>query len=308
MQPTYIARSSSRLLPQSVINFTVKKHFAFAVALLFACITAAAGEGPYFVTYDHHMEEPGSLEVGANPVFGKAKNGNPFLASWTEFEYGTKGWWTTEFYLEGQKTRRDSAVFTGFRLENRFRPLIRDHWINPVLYVEFEDINGANKTLQEVVGFDSQSDHAVRNAEARTEKKREIETKLILGSEFRGWNVSENLIFEKNLTNAPWEFGYALGVSRPLALAASPRMCNFCRENFRAGVELYGGLGDWRRVTTTGTSQYIAPVVSWELANGTSFRISPTFGVTQNSHQFLIRFGISQEIGGFGRRVRQMFR
>ncbi|MHB8655953.1 MAG: hypothetical protein ACYDA9_18980 [Terriglobia bacterium] len=291
-----------------MLNFRVKTTFALVVAVLLVCIKATGGEGPYFVTYDHHMEEPGSLEVGANPVLGKPKNGNPFLASWTEIEYGVKGWWTTEFYLEGQTTRRDSTVFTGYRLENRFRPLLEEHWINPVLYVEFEDINAASKTLQEVVGFDSQADHAARNAESRAEKEREIEAKLILGSEFRGWNISENLIFEKNLANAPWEFGYALGVNRPLALAASPRRCNLCRENFRAGVELYGGLGDWQRVTTAGTSQYVAPVVSWELANGASFRISPTFGMTQNSHRFLIRFGVSQEFGGFGRRVRRMFR
>lgn len=295
-------------MPFNVLNFRMKTTFALAIAVLLVCIKATGGEGPYFVTYDHHMEEPGSLEVGANPVFGKPRNGNSFLASWTEIEYGVKGWWTTEFYLEGQTTRRDSTVFTGFRLENRFRPLREEHWINPVLYVELENINAASKTLQEVVGFDSQTDHAASNAETRAEKEREIEAKLILGSEVRGWNISENLIFEKNLTNAPWEFGYALGLNRPLALAASPHPCNFCRENFRAGVELYGGLGDWDRVTTAGTSQYVAPVVSWELANGTSFRISPTFGMTQNSHRFLIRFGVSQEFGGFGRRMRQMFR
>ena len=47
------------------------------------------------------------------------------------------------------------------------------------------------------------------NAEARQEKKRELELKLILGSNFRGWNISENIIAEKNLSNEPWEFGYA---------------------------------------------------------------------------------------------------
>jgi hypothetical protein len=271
-------------------------------------VTLRAGEGPYFITYDHHMEEPGNLELAINPVVGSPQSGNRFLASWAEFEYGTKAWWTTELYLEGQSTRHDNTEFTGWRLENRFRPLFGDHKVNPVLYVEFEDINAASKTMQEVVGFDSQADHAVRNADSRAEKEREIEAKLILGSEVRGWNISENLILEKNLTNAPWEFGYAVGFSRPLRMAATSRPCEFCRENFRAGVELYGGLGDWRRVTTAGTSQYLAPVLSWELANGTSFRISPTFGLTPQSHRFLVRFGVSYELGAFGRRVRQMFR
>ena len=290
---------------------THKKYFvaclALGVGLLALSFPMKAGEGPYFITYNHHMEEPGNLELGINPILGKPRNGNPYLASWTELEYGTKGWWTTEFYVEGQSTRHESTIFTGFRFENRFRLLMREHRINPVWYVEFENINAASKTMQEVVGFDSQFDHAEPNALARVEREREIETKLILGSEIQGWNISENLIFEKNLANAPWEFGYAVGVNRPLALAASPRPCEFCRENFRAGVEMYGGLGDAHNITMTGTSQYLAPVFSWELPNGTSLRISPTFGLTANSHRFLVRFGVSHEFGGFVRRLRQMF-
>ena len=33
----------------------------------------------------------------------------------------------------------------------------------------------------------------------RSEKKREAELKLILSGNFKGWNVAENLIAEKNL-------------------------------------------------------------------------------------------------------------
>jgi len=171
--------------------------FFSAAALVGSGLPSRAGEGPYFITYDHHLEEPGNLELAINPVASTPQNGNRFLASWAELEYGTKAWWTTELYIEGQSTRHDSTVFSGWRFENRFRPLFGDHKINPVLYVEFEDINAASKTMQEVVGFDSQADHAVPNAESRAEKEREIETKLILGSEVRGWNISENLILEK---------------------------------------------------------------------------------------------------------------
>jgi hypothetical protein len=46
------------------------------------------------------------------------------------------------------------------------RPLWREHWINPVLYAEFEDINGANKSVLEVVGHDAGSDFAGPVAEA----------------------------------------------------------------------------------------------------------------------------------------------
>ena len=123
-----------------------------------------------------------------------------------------------------------------------------EHWINPVLYAEFEDTS-ADKTLREVVGHDGNDDMLVPNGIARMDKEREMELKLILGSNVRGWNISENFITEKNLQNGdPWEFGYALGVSRPLKLAASAQECTFCAEKFQAGAEMYGGLGDHERI------------------------------------------------------------
>ena len=139
-----------------------------------------------------------------------------------------KGWWTTEFYLDGQTTRNDSTLFTGFRWENRFRPLLREHFINPVLYVEYENTNRADRSLLEVVGHDSVSDLAIPNAAARREIEREMELKLILGSDVRGWNFSENFIAEKALNESePWEFGYALGAGRPLRLDSSGKACFF---------------------------------------------------------------------------------
>jgi hypothetical protein len=280
-----------------------------AVVFVSGIFSPANAEDPYFVTYAHHMEEPGSLEVNLTPVFGVPKAGNGFVGSATEFEYGVKGWWTTEFYLDGQQTWRESTVFTGFRWENRFRLLMNEHRVNPVLYVEFENINEADKTFKEVVGFDSGLDNIEPNSETRHEKEREIETKLILSSDFKGWNVSENLIAEKVL-NAPepWEFGYAFGANRPLALAASARDCNFCRENIRAGFEMFGGLGDRHDFTLRGTSNYLAPLFSWTLRNGTTLSFSPAFGLTHESHRALIRVGMSYEFPSFGRSLRRAFR
>ncbi len=286
----------------------LKTTFLLLLAALLRPLACAAQESPYFVTYDHHLEEPGNLEVSINPVAGAPKSAGNFLGSWMEFEYGAKAWWTTEFYLDGQSTRRDSTVFTGWRWENRFRPLAREHWINPILYVEYEDLNGADKSLKEVVGFDSEEDFQAANGEARRERKREMETKLILSTNARGWNIAENFIGEKNLAGGPWEFGYAAGVSRPLALAASAKECNVCRENFQAGLEMYGGLGDWRRFTLSGTSHYLAPVLAWGLPNGMTFRVSPGFGLTHQSARVLFRFGVSYEFPGFGRKVRNLFR
>jgi hypothetical protein len=262
------------------------------------CPLASAAEGPFLITYTHQMEEPGNLEITTKNVTGKPAAGSRFLGSALEFEYGVRAWWTTELYLDGQTTSGDSALFTGYRWENRFRMLPREHWINPVLYVEFENINGADKSLLEIVDNDGEGDLIIPNSEARAEKKRELEAKLILGSYFKGWTFAENFIAEKNVKHAPFEFGYAVGVSRPLALAARPDRCNFCLENFQAGVEMYGGLGTHEHFGLKETSHYVAPTAAWTIANGTRFTVSPGFGIAQTSAGFLLRFAVSYEIGG----------
>jgi hypothetical protein len=269
---------------------------------------ARAQTRAYFVTYDHHLEEPGALEIAVSPVFAKQRGAGDFLAGWTELEYGVKGWWTTELYLTGQSTRHDSTLFTGTRWENRFRPLMREHRINPVLYVELERINGADKIMRGVVGHDGEAGHAEPNLEARQEIKNEIETKLILSSNFHGWNLAENLIAEKNFAEKEWEFGYAVGISRPLALPARPEPCSLCPENFSAGVEVYGGLGTHKDFGFRDTSHYLGLLLAWELPGGTALRVSPSFGLNGNSHRFLLRWGISHELPGFGRTVRRIFK
>jgi hypothetical protein len=259
------------------------------------------------VAYSHHLEEPGNLEIETYSIYGTQKGGGDFIAPWMELEYGVTAWWTTEFYIDSQTTFGDSTVFTGTRWENRFRPLMREHWINPVLYVEFENTTDADKTLKEVVGLDNQFDAAEPNSEANRSHTHELETKLILSSDYKGWNFSENFIGEKNLGHEPWEFGYALGTSRPLRLEATPRPCNLCRENFILGAEMYGGLGTVKAFSLSGTSHYVAPIAAWQLPNGVTFSVSPGFGLNDNSHRFLLRWGMSYEIGGFGRKLRSLF-
>ena len=288
-------------------------RFAFPGIILLSLISfwfspsAHAQESPYIVAYDHYLEEPGNLEIEYFSTFGTQRAGNDFHAFWMEFEYGATAWWTTEFYLDGQTTFNDSTIFTGFRWENRFRPLKREHFINPVLYVEYEHKSGADKILKEGEGHDVEADFLAPNAEARKEHINEVELKLILSSTFKGWNFTENTLAAKNLSNSPWEFGYALGASRPLALKAAAKRCSFCRQNFIAGVEMYGGLGDRHSFGLHETSHYLAPVVAWNLPSDWTLRLSAGFGLNDNSHRFLLRWGLSREITGFGSMVSRLF-
>src|SRR5437868_5671959 len=91
------------------------------LAVVLCAGAAGAQEAPYFVTYDHHLEEPGNLEFATSSTTGLARSGQSnYLAPYLELEYGVKAWWTSELYVEGQSTFGDSAIFIGWRLENRF--------------------------------------------------------------------------------------------------------------------------------------------------------------------------------------------
>jgi hypothetical protein len=272
---------------------------SFLLALLPTFVLAPAArsqEKPYFVTYSHDLEEPGNLEVETKTALARPDSANRYGATAMELEYGAKAWWTTELYLDGQATARDSAIFTGFRWENRVRPLMREHLINPVLYVEYENISGADKTILEVVGHDGQADLAGPNADARREHQHEGELKLILSSNLKSWNISENFIAEKNLGHDPWEFGYALGAARPLRTLSSGRECVFCADKFATGVEAYGGLGNTWALSLHDTSHYIAPLLGWQLPRGMRLSFSPGFGLTSSSLARVYRAGVAVEV------------
>ena len=270
--------------------------------LMLGCVSlcASAQEKPYFVTYSHDLEEPGNLEIETKTALARPQGGNRYGASAMELEYGVRAWWTSELYLDGQATAQDSTLYTGFRIENRLRPLMQEHVINPVLYVEYENTSGADKTILEVVGHDGQADLAVANGDARREHQHEAELKLILSSNLRAWNISENFISEKNLNHSPWEFGYALGATRPLRARSAAGNAPFAREKFIAGVEAYGGLGDTFSLTMRDTSHYVAPLIGWQLPQGVRLSFSPGFGLTNSSLRGSTASGLAFEFNQVG--------
>src|SRR5207247_1005531 len=68
------------------------KRLIWLLAGIFVAPPLAAQERPYFVTYDHFLEERGNLEVAVNSTFGTQRAGGNFTAYWTEFEEGGAGW------------------------------------------------------------------------------------------------------------------------------------------------------------------------------------------------------------------------
>ncbi len=286
------------------------RRLTFVVVMLTCCMSAwrlagAQQEPPYFVTYSSVLEEPGNLEIESQNIAAGIKNANGFFAPTVELEYGVRAWWTSEVYLQGQATNNDSVIFTGFRFENRFRPLPREYWINPVLYFEYEDVSAADKSFLEITGNTSVSTLQASNAVLRKEVERSLEEKLILSSNVKGFNISENFISEKAVNDGePWSFGYAAAIAHPLTNSGGSKPCTFCRQNMNAGVELFGGLGTLDQFGLKQTQQYLAPTLALAAPNGLTYKFSPEFGLDDNSAGVLWRFGVSYEI----QQVRDWFR
>jgi hypothetical protein len=282
----------------------VRGVFWSSLLLICAVPSGHADDGPFLALYQPGMEEPGNLEIETKSVSAKPSGGNRFLGIATQFEYNVNAWWTTELTIGGQTMHHEGTRITGYEWENRFRLLRSDHWINPVLDLELENVAGNDEgLLDEVVGHDGSKEPIA----PLTNGHYEFEPELILDSHFKGWTIAERLTVEKNIWHGPFGFGYAAGISRSLALGSKPDRCDFCTRNLQLGIEMDGGLGTNDDLGLRSTSQYIAPVVAWTLANDLTLRVSPGFGVTKASVPLRLQLSLSYEIDGFSHKVMNLF-
>jgi hypothetical protein len=273
------------------------------LCLLAAFTLSAAAQGnPNFNVSDHHMIAGGTLDVTTQSTVGVPKPIAPAsLGQLLELDYGVTGRWTSSFYLEGA-AQQGSIVFTGFRLENRLRPLRGEHWINPALAFEFANLNEATRTDLDLVGSADLTTASLGTQHRET--KRKALGKLILSSGLGPWDVAENLTAEKNLDGANGvNFGYALGVHRPLATGPSSAACTFCRHSLSAGAEFFGELGSTERFGLVNTAHYLAPSLAWRVKGSSTLKFSPAFGLTQKSDRLLVRLSYDFAVEGFGRKL-----
>jgi hypothetical protein len=278
-----------------------------ALLLVAAWSTGRAQEDPYFVTDHHHLPEAGALGLANYSVVGIPKTGNQFLGSELEFEYRMSRWWATQLQLTGQKTWHDSTVFTGYSWVNKFKLVPTNHLINLALSIGWEDSNGANKSIAEIEGQGEEDDFVVPNAIARKSQEHEIETKLIFSRDHEGWNFSGNLMGAKTFSNQPWAFGYSLATSRALSTVDDDSECTFCRKSLTAGLEFYGGLGEWHALHLQSTPRYLGPEMSWKLNDRLAVKVGPHFGLTAESQRVLIHFAVIYDIPGFNQQLKNLW-
>ena len=235
----------------------------------------------------------------------RPKTPTPFYSQTLELEYGVTAWYTAELYLQGQSTQHDSTIFTGFRLENRLRPLRSEHWVNPVIYVEYEDHSQADKSFMEITDHQVITDQQISNALLRNSVESAPSKASSSSQATSTASTSPKTSSRKKIS--PMSRGSLATPSEPaapLASAASPHSCRLCRQYFAVGGELFGGLGTRYDFGLKGTSQYAGPTLSYSTPRAFTFTFGPEFGLNANSAQVLWRLKAAYEFSQF----RDLFR
>ena len=241
-----------------------------------------------------------------------------YISQMLELEYGITEQLATELMLEGfVDTTHSYGKFTGFRWENRYR-LNKDEnwWLNPVLYMEYEDLDSKTRFKMEVSGReDSKGEPAEED-----QRERIMETRLLLSRDFGPWNLAFNWINETDMRRSGFtDFGYALGLRYTLtdhhheqedendstAMTAhhghhglAPRKPNLASRWKPAaiGLELFGGLGNSRAFGGSFDVQphYLSPILMFHPSEHLMIHLGAAFGLTGVSDD-LIRTGIALE-------------
>lgn len=283
------------------IDSLLRSSNRVGAALSFCCLLApfspaSAGSGANFVVYNHHLADQGEKEVKLYSDFSDAgPAGSDYFAQLVELEYGVTDRWTAALYFEGVKSSGEDYEFGGWRFENRVQLFKGSVFLNPVLYVEYEQLEPDHRYKRSVKG---RVEAGEGDKEEATEH--ELETKLLLGQDVTDrLDVAFNWINEVNLDSGKWEFGYAAGLNYVLfETEASTAAGGWSIKEVKLGAELFGGLGDSQEgltVSASETEQYAGINLKGEFSNGIEVGIGGAFGLTDHSENAILRTFIGYE-------------
>lgn len=199
---------------------------------------------PYLVTYGYYTPEKGEVELEQWTEGFAEKDGGTAYRSRTEIEYGMTDRLATAIYLVNKRPVDGSWNYAETKLELRYRLTQpgRRFW-DTAGYLEFVKPNASDEPC-------------------------EIEAKGIFSHEFPKFNLTINLIGEKEMTSgAETEWGYAIGLA-PYRIG-------------RTGysVEIYGA----------GDAHYVMPAVWLSPGPNRNLGIGVAAGLTHDSDRLQIR-------------------
>jgi hypothetical protein len=277
---------------------------------------------PYFTAFNYPIAKD-TMMVMLLPDYQSARSGPNFFTAMEMVEYGITSRWSAGFMAEEQKIFGLPTTFGGLRFNTYFRLIPHDHLLNFTLYGEYEGLNGAAFYKMEVAGFGGE-DLEEPLALARRTPVRTFEQRAIVYHDWKRVNFTFNFISETGLDSHENDFGYAwgtfrqaewMGMSMGKDMAGKPGMTkmpappvlSFRRLGF--GLEMIGALGNthefgfyWQR-----QQQYLGPVFSYALSPQWTFRLEPTFGLSNVSDPFVLRIGLAYSMDHFVRRLTRAF-
>jgi len=283
-----------------------------AVGLLSWTTPAWGASDGFFATYTSDVER-GEVELVLMTDFTRPSTyrreddgfGN-YLSHTLELEYGVTEQFATEFMIEWfEDVGTGDEAFTGFRWEARYRLFKRRVPLNPMVYVEYANLDPRTRNKLEIVGW-------VRPPYTETmedsEREQELETRLVLSHELGPVEVAFNWINESELESGKTAFGYSLGVlwtMRGGSHAANPTSgATGCGEPSRCdpagkvvlGLEAYGGLGDTTSFGLHPARQehYLGPAFMYRRSDAWMFQAQFAIGLSAASDQ-LLRLGCGYE-------------
>ncbi len=314
------AKTGARLRPagERRLGQRAGQVFLLAAAILVMACTARAQMDPYFTAINVPAPK-GTLMLMLLPDYQLARTGPNFLTYMGMAEYGITNRWTVGFMAEGQKIGGLPATFGGVRFNTYFQILPHDRLLHLTLYGEYEDLNAASLYKMEISGFGGE-DLTIPLSLARNTPAHTFEQRLIGYHDWGRLNFTVNFINETNVDSWGNNFGYVWGFFRRPAWSAMDAMngragakgtapSGFSFRRLGYGVEMMGGLGntsqfgfDWPR-----EQQYFGPVFSYSLSPAWSFRLEPTFGLSDVSDRFVLRMGVDYAVPNVFGRLRRAF-
>jgi hypothetical protein len=238
-----------------------------------------------------------------------------------ELEYGVTEQLATEFMIEWfEDLDTAKRAFGGFRWESRYR-LFRHHVpLNPMVYVEYEDLDPSTRYKMEVSGW-VRPPYSEQRGEG--ERERVLESRIILSEDFGATNLAFNWINETDLSTGTTAFGYSAALmwmqhhSEPESVEFhcpmhsdirqhQPGNCPKCGMALVAekgeeheggvgvGVEMYGALGDTKafRVVRSRQEHYLGPILMHHLSEHWMMHSQLAIGLTSVSDNLVrVNFG-----------------
>lgn len=271
----------------------IKKYGIVAVLCITLGSEALAHKG-YLTTYSHHVEK-GELELMllsdfTAPSRHKREEGEgDYFSQMIELKYNPTNRLALEFMWEWFKeVETGTGKFTGSRYEIRYRLFEQEVPLNPMVYVEYENLDPTTRYKMEVSGWIDPPYTPEPESEINREKI--LESRLILSQDFSGWNVAFNWINESDLHTRRHDFGYSVGMMKKLHSKEGHEEHHAPFATVAAiGFEFFGALGDDRRfgIWPSRQEHYFQPSITLHFGRHSMASIGYGLGLSNASDDLM---------------------